>query len=136
MEVTDHLVYALGKVLTLSGARGVSGSSTWGDKFREKVVEVVEQSMVIRRAVGEDVSSSDLEIICPHHGSAFIAEEMQDIDDCGRKKLQETSEHRRVLCTTEIGLRRRERVASEKGRSEMHTVILVKAKVALGSDPA
>lgn len=130
-EATDRLIHSLGKVLIISGARDVDRTDGWGASYKQKVRDIVEQSMAIHKAVGEDISSSDLVIICPSGSSTFSTDAMEDVDDCGRNRTQKTERKRLVLCTTELGLGRREQVAGEKGKSEVHSAVLMKAKVAL-----
>ena len=133
-EAADHLMHALGKVLVISGAVDIDREDTWGTGYKQKVRDIVEQSMAIHKAVGEDISSSDLEIICPYFSTIFSPAAMQDVDDCGRNREQKTDRKRVVMCTTELGLGKCEQIAEEKGKSEVRRVVLMKAKVALQED--
>ncbi|EKM51018.1 uncharacterized protein PHACADRAFT_32061 [Phanerochaete carnosa HHB-10118-sp] len=83
-DATAHLLDCLHGVLRLSGARGVGNSRAWGAAYADRARDIVVQCMAIQKAIGEDVASSDFQLICPSANVAFDAASMQDVDDCSR----------------------------------------------------
>jgi hypothetical protein len=96
------------------------------EKFSDKIGVITNASLRINHAIGEEVTSSDLEPVCTPFGIIFQQAAMVDIGDnhASRKKVD------RVLCVTEIGLQRVER-QTDGNRSWMETTLLLKPKVAL-----
>jgi hypothetical protein len=89
---------------------------------------IINVSLRLNRAIGEEVTSSDFEPVCIELGVLFDPLKMDDVG--GDHTSQKTAD--RVLCTTEIGLQRVERQTKEN-RSWMETTLLLKPKVALES---
>lgn len=132
---TDQTMTVLGHILCVSGAKTAANSVTSGDRYRDKVQDLVLQSLEVQRAIGEEVSSSDFQVICPPFNDEFCADSMENIDDCGRGKSRMSDNGRLVLCCTELGLRRCENVAGrDDGEGEIVSTTLIKAKVALRDD--
>jgi hypothetical protein len=117
--------------LFISGARVPVGITNGASVLREKVSDIVTESIKVQKAIGEDIASSDFQIICPRANELFHSDSMEDIDDCGRKRRKVVAAVP-ILCTTALGLRRREKLANEDGKEgEIRTMTLLKAKVAL-----
>lgn len=118
-------------ILRISGAKDIASGAALVDSYLVKVRDIVQQSLDIQRSIGEEVVSSDFQIICPSYEAPFSSKLMEDVNDCGRRRTEQVTESCMVLCTTELGLRRREKVAREEGVDEIVTTTLMKAKVAL-----
>lgn len=118
-------------ILRISGAKDIAPDAALVDSYLVKVQDIVQQSLDIQRSIGEEIASSDFEIICPPYEAPFCPELMEDVNDCGRRRAEQVPQSCKVLCTTELGLRRREKVAREEGVDEIVTATLMKAKVAL-----
>lgn len=129
---TNHILSLFKNVLVVSGALGVEESACWEGILREKVVDFVTEGIKLQQAIGEDITSCDFQIICPDANTAFAAASMEDVEDCGRRKRQETVKGTPIMCTTEMGLRKCEKLTGEGGKPDsVRNVILIKAKVAL-----
>lgn len=127
----EQLLGAFRNILLICGAREALPTTNWAG-IKEKVEEIIAESLRIQKAIGEDIASSDFQVICPHANTPFAAECMEDVDDCARTRGKKTLGGTPILCTTELGLRRCEKLAEEKGRPvHVHAVTLMKAKVAL-----
>lgn len=115
-------------ILITAGCQGSYETvlETVSDKFSDKIRIITNASLRINHAIGEEITSSDLEPICTPFGIVFEQAAMVDIGDnhASRKKVD------RVLCVTEIGLQRVERQI-DGNRSWMKTTLLLKPKVAL-----
>ena len=133
-SATDHIVSALLNVLVVSGldARPESLKSTITAQYREKVAEIVSSSLALQRATGEEVISSDVQILCPLCDDNFRGDEMEDIDDSKRETATRKT-YANVMCTTEIGLSRRERRVDTTSESsgDIVAAVMLKARVAL-----
>lgn len=130
--VTGHVLKDLQHALLLAGAEQLFRVRDWMDSFTSKVTDIVAQGLAIQKAVGEDMSSSDLQLLCPPCGEPFSARTMEDVEDCGRRRKRNAVDGKRVLCVNALGLQRCEKVAGEEGAAgEVKAVVLLKAKVAL-----
>lgn len=137
----DQTMVTLADVLRISGAKDIVFLAEGVDRYRDKVRDLVLQSSEIQRAIGEEVSSSDFQVICPPFSGEFCADSMENVDDCGRGKSRISDDGRVLLCCTELGLRRCENVAGRdggrgegEGEGEIISTTLIKAKVALRDD--
>jgi len=87
--------------------------------------------MRVNKIIGEDVTSGDLEILAVPPGTAFDPSSMEDVYNEGALTR---SGGTRVLCTTDLGLRKKVRVGTTGEREKQWAVIiLLKPKVALES---
>lgn len=132
-EATEHLLDSLHRILRISGAGGIRDSKSWGAAFADKARDIVEQCMAVQKAIGEDVASSDFQIICPSVSELYDATIMEDVNDCGRNKRPTPKDGGGlpVLCTLEFGLRRFEKLEAGGSASEIQVATVMKAKVAL-----
>ncbi|THG93265.1 hypothetical protein EW026_g7930 [Hermanssonia centrifuga] len=107
--------------------------------FEDKVRNVVDLSQSTSKAIGEDVISTDFQIIAPYCGDPFIADSMENEYGGGRGEKgsggQSEMTDSFVLCTTQLGLRRCEKskIVQTEGEDEVKTIVLLKTKVALSS---
>ena len=130
-EATEHLLDSLHCVLRISGAGGIGDSKSWGMAFADRARDIAVQCMAVQKAIGEDVASSDFQLICPSSNELYDTAIMEDIDNCGHNKRLTPKDGGGlpVLCTIELGLRRCEKVEAEGG--EIQVATMMKAKVAL-----
>ena len=91
---------------------------------------IILASLTLRNAIGEKISSRDLELIAHPLGTPFDPKTMVNGFDDGRKPSRKSVQE--VLCTTDLGLRSWKGVAKEYG-TEYTSEILLKPKVALRS---
>lgn len=100
--------------------------------FANKARDIVVQCMAVQKAIGEDVASSDFQLICPSANATFNAAGMQNMDDRSREKQPRDYNGLPVLCTTEIGLCRREKMEIEGSKvGRIQAITVIKAKVVL-----
>ncbi|RDB20679.1 hypothetical protein Hypma_012266 [Hypsizygus marmoreus] len=98
-------------------------------RFADRVGVVVKSAQRLRKAIGEEVTSCDFEVIYIAHDSPFDPPRMDD-------SLAGAFEERRgeaepVLCTTDLGLGRLVRAAGRVGEWEQN--VLLRPKIALES---
>ncbi|KAG6889535.1 hypothetical protein C0992_004794 [Termitomyces sp. T32_za158] len=94
-------------------------------RFTERVVIITKVAQKLRKAIGEEVTSCDLEAIFIHQDTAFSPAQMEDEFTEGFKEGRDQTEP--VLCTTQLGLRKFERPGKE---AIWEDTILLKAKIA------
>lgn len=103
-------------------------------KHGEKMKNVVESSLELRRSIGEQILSSDLETIVAANGEVYSADTMEDAYDTGEASKGSGTAENRVLCTTAHGLRRLEkREGGGDDEPRWQSTVLLKPKVALTS---
>lgn len=126
-----HFLRVFQSILLISGAVGVNELRALQGSFKEKVQNLVSDSVKIQKAIGEDIASCDFKILCPLPDTTFERSSMEDADNCRRKSSRGEADGRPILCATELGLIRREKLASGDGKVD--TVTLIRAKVVLGA---
>jgi len=99
------------------------------NKFRDRIDTIVTAALHLNRVLGEQVTSSDLEIIRYTNGVEFDPTVMEDAEGTD-ENIQPSEIEGTVLCTTELGLRRVIKVAKADA-NEFQSQILLKPKVAL-----
>jgi len=97
-------------------------------KFGDRIKAISKVSLRLNQVLKEEITSSDLELQRPQPTIVFDPSGMEDIG--GEPVLRQQAD--RVLCTTEMGLRRVVRQTKEN-RSCFDSVLLLKPKVALES---
>ncbi|KII95455.1 hypothetical protein PLICRDRAFT_150178 [Plicaturopsis crispa FD-325 SS-3] len=98
--------------------------------FRDGVSTIIDLSLRLNKTIGQDLTSCDMETIAVKSDEAFDSEFMTDAFDGGNPR--ENLATGRVLCTTDLGLQRVEKVS--KGDIEvMERTTLLKPRVALDS---
>jgi predicted nucleic acid-binding Zn-ribbon protein len=124
--IATHLV----DILIMAGYQGshqAAVEKVFGT-FSDKINVIITASLRLNLAIGEEISSCDLEPMGVQAGDLFDPSKMDDIGgDHGFRKTED-----RVLCTTEVGLRRVQKQTKEN-RSSIETKLLLKPKVALES---
>jgi hypothetical protein len=104
------------------------------DTFGERISAIVGRALELRKVLGEDMTSSEFEVLCPRYYEQLRDEFMEDteaLSDSHRKQKQAHPEL--VLCTTELGLYRYERKSKDGEKVELERNVLARAKVLLCS---
>ena len=92
-------------------------------KFSNSIKTITNLAFRLNQTIGEQVTSSDLEVMCVRGDVAFFPEDMEDIGG------DYASTADRVLCTTDLGLKQ----GSREANGNRKKVLLLKPKVALES---
>jgi hypothetical protein len=95
-------------------------------KFSDRMASVGNLAFRLNKAVGEEVTSSDLSALLLHPGTRFDPTRMEDAHAAGKGELVGTGS---ILCTYRLGLLRRVKVS----RNTWDTTTLLKAKIVLDS---
>ncbi|KAI0701305.1 hypothetical protein BC835DRAFT_1253227, partial [Cytidiella melzeri] len=102
--------------------------------FGEKASAIVEHAMELRKAVGEEMVSSEFEILCPRYNDPFLSDLVEDAEGQGSPRASgKVLEGEPVLCTTEMGLYRYEKKTANGSRGTVEKKTLIKAQVVLCS---
>lgn len=109
----------------------VDGASNYDDlcdvvksKFADNIQTIVELSLELQKAIGEDVISCDYAPTIISCGHPFNGAEMSDTFAHGKERR---SGEVKVLCTVEMGITRMEKREGE----QLHAVVLSKPSVVL-----
>ncbi|KAG5636040.1 hypothetical protein H0H81_009313 [Sphagnurus paluster] len=101
-------------------------------RFADRVDIIVRGAQKLRRAIGEEVTSCDFEVVYIAHDSPYTPAEMDDAFAAGFEKGREdAADPEPVLCTTELGLARIVKVPGKAG--EWEETLLLRPKIALKS---
>ncbi|KAH9933536.1 hypothetical protein B0H21DRAFT_699472 [Amylocystis lapponica] len=96
-------------------------------KFQANICSIVESTDLLRKTIGEDIVACEMEPFVVRGSDLFDAACMEDVEggpvQSGPRPVQ-------VVCSTEVGLRRSERVG-DGPEGEWQTAVLVKSKVVL-----
>ncbi|KAG6918268.1 hypothetical protein DXG01_015642 [Tephrocybe rancida] len=98
-------------------------------RFAERVSIIVKGAQRLRKAIGEEVTSCDFEVLFVNYDTPFSPAQMDDAFVSGFEKGREEPEP--VLCATELGLEKNERQPGKEGSWE--SIVLVRPKIALKS---
>lgn len=135
-EITSRIISGLADVLLAAGCTGSTAELTaaLAAKFTEKISFLVSLAVRVNKIVGEDVTSGDLEVLAVMPATPFDAASMEDSYDDGTPASSAGGAARRVLCATDLGLRKRTRVAMTGEKEKQWEIkMLLKPKVALES---
>lgn len=127
---SEQLLHLLKQVILISG--GVAGTSESDKENLKKVREIVEQCFDVQRVIREDVASTDFEILYSPPGTPYSAALMDDIDDDGRGRTKKPTEGTPILCTSDLGLKRREKL-DDSANGKIESFVMLKTKVMLPS---
>lgn len=101
-------------------------------KFADKLSFLASLAMRVNKIVGEDVTSGDFEVLAVLPATAFDVTTMEDSYDDGRSAKTRGNTVSKVLCATDLGLRKKTRMGMT-GEKQWETKVLLKPKVALES---
>lgn len=128
-HATQSLADAIAKVLVVAGWK--EGLSQMNDKvmkkFGERLTTVASSAVSLNKVMGQDLTSAEFYPLMVRHGHPFVHDVMEDA--LGEPTMGAQSIIGRVLCTTDLGLLRQEKVSN----GDVNTATLLKAKVALDS---
>ncbi|KAI0804729.1 hypothetical protein BC629DRAFT_1253321, partial [Irpex lacteus] len=137
----DDVIEGIMDVLVVAGVRPAADAMR--DKieevFGERISAVVLQTVELRKVVGEDMLSSEFEILCPRHSHRFQEEWMEDAEgtgsprDPGHRSRRKHTQNAAVLCTTELGLSRHEKKSTGGPNDNVESRVIITAKVMLSS---
>lgn len=131
--LTSKILSGLADILLAAGCNASQADlvSTLSAKFNDKVSFLVIQAMRVNKIVGEDVTSGNLEILMVPPGTVFDPSSMEDVYN---EDALTHSGAKRVLCTTDLGLRKMVRLTTTGEKDKQWSVTtLLKPKVALES---
>lgn len=119
-------------VYLLTGCVSPEDLSSGGRTVYKSLSGIVQLALRIRNTLGEDITSCDFEVIAAPQGQPF---DSQFMDEDGGDEFgpQGHSSDTQVLCTTELGLMRTERVRSGSKENHLRQDIVANCKVALSS---
>jgi hypothetical protein len=98
-------------------------------RFADRVAVIVKGAQRLRKAIGEEVTSCDFEILHTPQETPFDPAHMGDAFAGDYEKGRGSPEP--VLCTTDLGLARIERIAGRVG--EWDEAVLLRPKIVLKS---
>lgn len=127
----DLAMYFVDAFVNVLIASGFNGSQSMlheiiTTKFAQRIAGVVQMAVRLNKAIGEDVTSCDLEAIYVGPNDAF---DVSTMDDAFGRELDGSQEQ--VVCTTDLGLFRTERAAG--GVKQWQNTVLLKPKIVLRS---
>lgn len=129
--LTTKILSGLVDILLAAGCNASQAElvTALSSKFGDKISFLVTLAVRVNKIVGEDVTSGDLEVLAVPPASLFDPASMEDVYN-----EASSGTGARVLCTTDLGLRKRVRVfmTGEKEKQWALTTLL-KPKVALES---
>ncbi|KAJ2935093.1 hypothetical protein H1R20_g2037, partial [Candolleomyces eurysporus] len=125
----DHsLMMAIRSVMTVAG--WATRSDDEMTQIEKRLGSIFELILALRKAMGEDVTSADLEISIIAHGQTFDPSYMEDAyADGGMASKSEKSVPERVICTSGLGLRRL--VGKKSGEGKKQAEFLLMPRVVL-----
>lgn len=92
----------------------------------DRISAVVEMALKLNKMLGEEVTAADIETTWAHAQDTYDPKWMED--DYGNWKSYDTRRDLKVLCTTDLGLRRLVKADNEAGWVD---TVLIKPKVIL-----
>lgn len=95
-------------------------------KLSDKIVLLFKQALQLKKIMMEEITSADLRTVTVPFETTYSAEQMEDAYVDGHPATGGV----RVLCTTDLGLRRMTRLAPS-GEKQWDNKLLLKPKVAL-----
>ncbi|KAJ7628249.1 hypothetical protein DFH06DRAFT_931764, partial [Mycena polygramma] len=112
--VTASLVQCIFDVMVAAGwifqEYTLNGREYIEDKFAGQIAAIAKYSLQLRKAIGEDIVSEDLEVVYVGPNQIFREQTMEDVYAVGRRKDQSRRAARAVFdvevvaCTSDIGL--------------------------------
>jgi len=100
--------------------------------FSTKIAVMVDLAVRLNRAIGEDITSGNMEVVAVGSAMPYDPTKMDNAYEDGQPTSKQDSASIRVLCPTDLGLQRLSKV-SMTGEDQWDTKILLKPKVAIES---
>ncbi|KAF9073346.1 hypothetical protein BDP27DRAFT_1216107 [Rhodocollybia butyracea] len=98
-------------------------------RFSDRLTMIVERAIHLNNAIGDDVTSCEFVPIYCTPDVAFDPSTMENTSDSGHSHFIEREN--KILCTTDLGLLRAEKVQGEEGT--WHNTILLKPKIVMSA---
>jgi hypothetical protein len=133
VSIADWLV----NILVTAGWKGSLQNirQTVMARFSSRLNIAAKMAIRLNKAIGEEITSSDLEIIYIENDVAFDPTRMDNAYAEGTTAKEKVMAAENILCTSELGLRRmvkeKEAKSTESSRNE---IVLLKPKVVLLSE--
>jgi len=128
VDVVAHVLTAAGCTPDLPQVHDLLRS-----KFGDRMSTIISLTMRLRQALGEEITSADLDVVWILQGGTFDPATMAD--DSGQDTARNAKDQQTnyVLCTTELGLQQSVWVGTKDGERRWQQTKLLKSKVALQS---
>jgi hypothetical protein len=126
----DQMTADITTIMKFAGYSDGQLSSENNYEWKQNVGVIISLTLELRSAIGEGISSRELEVIIHPSGAQFDVKTMVNYVDHGRRKTsRQIDDDTPVLCTTDLGLGSWRGVAKGNG-TEYKMEILLKPKVA------
>jgi hypothetical protein len=102
-------------------------------KFKRSLDSITRLTFRLARAIGEEITSADMHVLCFSGGVVFDPRQMEDGQGTGAGTGRRGGVEEKILCSTHLGLRRLEKTTNKNGGVEWEKTILLSSKVALES---
>jgi hypothetical protein len=109
-----------------------SAQETFVTKFGDKLGVIAKLAIQLNKAVGEDITSGDLEAVSIDPDTVFDPEIMDDVYADERPRKRKNRVNGRAIATIDMGLQRIARRLGREG-NECETTMVLKPKVVLSS---
>ncbi|KAF8901880.1 hypothetical protein CPB84DRAFT_1776901 [Gymnopilus junonius] len=131
-DLTTDMVDACAKIFVVAGLKGIPSAvhERIMDKFGKTISRLMTQAQQLNKKIGEGVTSCDLEALYIAPDVAYNVSMMEDALGTPAGK-EEKDMHEKILCTTDLGLVRAEKISGRIG--EWQESVLLKPKVMLHS---
>lgn len=134
--LVSSLVKCVSNVMLAAGWKAKDSTSNRRDFIREKysgqIGAIVRYVLQLRKAIGEDIVSEDIEVAFVEPNNIFEGQTMEDAYAVGSRRedrsRQTAFDIQVVACTSDIGLRR-----AKSGRDVTGSDVLLRPKVVLQS---
>jgi hypothetical protein len=130
-DLANYFIDAFVNILLTGGVSETKSAlhDNIATRFGDKIAIIVKGAQRLRKAIGEEVTSCDFEILHVLHDTVFRPSTMDDAFASGYEKGRQGPEL--VLCTTDLGLAR---VARKPGKvGDWDEAILLRPKIVLQS---
>jgi hypothetical protein len=130
-RLTSHIALALIDVLVVAGCKSPNLRESLTRSFVTPISIIVDQALSLNTAINQETSSSNYTIVTESAGQLFDPRTMMDYANYSEEeKIPQISLGERVMCTTDLGLRRFDIDVRNKTEEDAD-VTLVLPKVAL-----
>lgn len=134
-HLTDYFIDAFVNILISAGVKDAQDEehlrSAVADKIGDRVTLVTQSAIHLNKVIGEGVTSCELLTLYVVPEAPFDYATMDDTFNRPNSREKEARTAENILCTTDLGLLRAEKVKGKEG--EWDKLILLKPKVILES---
>ncbi|KZT22436.1 hypothetical protein NEOLEDRAFT_1119465 [Neolentinus lepideus HHB14362 ss-1] len=130
-EYESFLSEVFTAIQLLCAATGcIEFSSSIGQTAQHNIGGIIQLALHLRNVMGEKITSCDFKTLLVDPGRPFESGWMEE-DGADTSENQGYLSDSRVICTTELGLLRSERISTEDGQTKDNEDVIMKPKVAL-----